>query len=192
VACRGGEPAADPLGILDPADVLEQPQPRRLDHIRCIRLPQPEVPGHGPDQPGVLIDELFPGPFIARSSQPDKHVGWSGTVGGFRHRANGPGERRLRRQRRVSIARCDRPIHSVLLVVGTRRSAHRRSWISFLVTTNSGHLLNTHRPRVRLLTRSSTGSAGRGRRTSSRRTARLGGRFRPTGGQIARSPATSQ
>ena len=67
------QPRAHASWVVNTIDVLEQPQPRRLDHVRRVYLRQPEVPSHGPDQPGVLIDEAFPGPFIPGGGEPDKH-----------------------------------------------------------------------------------------------------------------------
>jgi hypothetical protein len=60
VAGRRREPASDPLRVFDPVDVLEQSEPGGLDHIGGVDFGQPEVPGHGPDKPRVLIDEAIP------------------------------------------------------------------------------------------------------------------------------------
>ena len=58
------QPGPDPLRI-DPVDVLEQPQPGRLGNVRRITVGQPEAARDRPDQPGVPVDQLFPGKLLA-------------------------------------------------------------------------------------------------------------------------------
>jgi len=57
---RRGQPRAHAIGVLDAVNVLKQPQPGRLGHVRGIALPELEVRGNVPDQPGKLINEAFP------------------------------------------------------------------------------------------------------------------------------------
>jgi hypothetical protein len=61
---RGSQPRADPVRFLDLVNVLQQPQPRHLGDIGGVALHQLEIPGNGPDQPRVLIDQAFPGPAL--------------------------------------------------------------------------------------------------------------------------------
>jgi hypothetical protein len=61
--CR--EPGTNPVGMLDPVDVLDQPHPGRLEYVRRIALEEPEVPGDRPDEPAIPIDEALPRVWIA-------------------------------------------------------------------------------------------------------------------------------
>jgi hypothetical protein len=60
VPCRCREPGTDPVGMLDPVDVLDQPHPGRLEYVRGIALNKLEVPGDRPDEPAIPIDEALP------------------------------------------------------------------------------------------------------------------------------------
>ena len=68
---RGGQPGAHPGWVVEPVDVLEQAQPRGLEHVRGIALDQLEIPGHRPDQPGVLVEQALPGQLVPVRRAPD-------------------------------------------------------------------------------------------------------------------------
>src|SRR5215813_487979 len=80
---RGGQPAADPVRVLDPVDVLEQSQPGRLGYVSGVAVGQLEFPGHRPDQPLELFDQSFPGPAVTGRCTADE-LGdiWSGSTAG--------------------------------------------------------------------------------------------------------------
>jgi hypothetical protein len=67
---RRRQPGTDPVGVLDPVDVLEQPQPGGLHHVGGIALDQFEFHRDRPDQPGKLVNQAFPGLVIALSGAP--------------------------------------------------------------------------------------------------------------------------
>jgi hypothetical protein len=67
---RGSQPRADPVRFLDLVNVLQQPQPRHLGDIGGVAFHQLEVPGDGPDQSRVLINQAFPGPALAGRGAP--------------------------------------------------------------------------------------------------------------------------
>ena len=57
---RGRQPGAHPVRVLDPVDVLQQPEPGRLEYVGRIALPQLEVAGDGPDEPRILVEQPLP------------------------------------------------------------------------------------------------------------------------------------
>jgi len=46
--------------VIDPVDVLDQPHPRGLEHVRRVTFDEFEVPRDRPDEPAVLVDEILP------------------------------------------------------------------------------------------------------------------------------------
>ncbi len=57
---RGREPGTDPVGLLDPADVLGQAQPGGLEHVGRVGVAEPEGAGHRPHQPAEPFDQPAP------------------------------------------------------------------------------------------------------------------------------------
>jgi hypothetical protein len=69
---RGRQPGAHPGRVIQPVDVLQQPQPGGLRHIGRVALDQLEVAGHRPDEPRVLIHQALPRPPVAVRGPPDQ------------------------------------------------------------------------------------------------------------------------
>ena len=70
-AARGrGEPRAHALGVLQPVEVLDQPQPGGLDHVGGVGPLEPVRAGDRPDEPVEPLHEPVPGRLIARRGGP--------------------------------------------------------------------------------------------------------------------------
>ena len=76
----GHQPIADAARMIQAVDVLQQAQPRRLRDVGGLSLGQLEVPGHGPDELGVLLDQPFPRLLVPlrRASHHQRGIEWGG------------------------------------------------------------------------------------------------------------------
>ncbi|MDQ1423662.1 MAG: hypothetical protein QOD72_1160 [Acidimicrobiaceae bacterium] len=65
IARRGHEPSGEALRLSYPAEVLDEPQPRRLAHIGGVFRSEAQVARHRPHQPGEALDDLVEGALVA-------------------------------------------------------------------------------------------------------------------------------
>jgi hypothetical protein len=62
------EPGTHPIRVHDLMNVLQQSQPRHLGDVSRVTLDQLEIPGDGPDEPRVLVDQALPRPWVPLGS----------------------------------------------------------------------------------------------------------------------------
>src|SRR5580704_14613338 len=62
--------------------MFKQAEPSGLDDIRRVAVDQLEIGGNGPDEPGELVNQAFPGLPVARGGTPHESgdVGCTGTA----------------------------------------------------------------------------------------------------------------